>query len=198
MKDFIKISQRPRRGPGNPQPQTGFILKILVPAILIAAMSGACSKEVKTGCRDCNEPGPANQTFSVLECGTNAASLSETPLIRWAKSPESWNSLYRALHKNQLPPPTPPAVDLDQYGVLLLYAGEFRQAGYALGVNERSVKGTTLYLEVKLEDNSETPIRAQILTTPYCLLAVDRVKVHRIELETQLDFPEKSIVLKNL
>ena len=167
----------------------GLIRTIIIMAML-TTVGGTCDKEIETQGRRGKAPKP----FSVLECGTSAALLSESPIIRWAQTLQSWQHLYISLHQNQLPPPEAPAVDLDKYGVLLLYAGQFRQAGYELTIKEWSVEGTALQIEVELEE-SEAPFQAQVITTPYCLLLIDRAKVEKVQLETELPFPQKSIDL---
>ncbi len=175
-----KIKTRENYGPSN----------IIAAALAFMLLPFLAAPQCESGSKD-----QARQwAYKAIECGQNPAMISPGPQISWADSQSSWQALYKDLHKNQMPPPEAPGVDFNKHGVLLIFAGEKKHAGYELELKSAEIDNKELVLEAELEQ-SPGKVSAQVVTAPYCLLLIDKTKVEKVRLETSINFPQKTIDL---
>jgi len=127
-------------------------------------------------------------------CGEVAADLGKSPLLE-AAPPAEANELYFKVFSNQVPPPALPEA-FAGHALVLVYAGEYRHAGYKLEVEEKGFSRGELVLTAGVKEDTSNTFHAQVITRPYCLLAVNPQKVDTVRLETDLDFGRSKVAIE--
>lgn len=84
---------------------------------------------------------------------------------------------------------SPPVVDFERHGVLLITMGERPTAGYRLnflpGTHRVVLRGRTLQVDLAWETPPPDSIQAQVMTYPCLLLQVPRRSFNRVEIIDQ-------------
>ncbi|MFW6181358.1 MAG: protease complex subunit PrcB family protein [Spirochaetota bacterium] len=111
--------------------------------------------------------------FTVIEEGSSPGYPSD-PMIRVLDGGPGYRSFYRRVHSGRVPPPEPPAVDLEEDLVIFVSSGEKRTAGHAIQVREVFTRDDLLVVQAVMITPPEGGFQAQVITHPYALLAVER------------------------
>lgn len=86
------------------------------------------------------------------------------------RSPEEWATLWRAHAPDKPPPP----VDFTREMVVGVFIGTRPTAGYAVEIVGARQEGDALVVEYRVGSPARDAITAQILTTPYHLVAMPK------------------------
>jgi hypothetical protein len=105
---------------------------------------------------------------------SGSASGIVSPGVEIARDPASWAELWARHSAGILPAPEPPAVDFERHQVVFVGAGVRPTAGYGLAVEGLEEDGDRLVLRIRETPPSDEGLVAQVLTTPFEILLIER------------------------
>ena len=140
---------------------------LLIPVLSALALVAGCNEEVKPS----SAGYPVTTIYKNVECGRRSTASQAT----WIDDSAELESTLVRLNRNQLSAQTPPEVDFENYGVLLVELGQRPTAGYQLSLaSPRMVmdKGDGVVTLAVQEPTGG--MVAQVITSPCILVSVPR------------------------
>lgn len=109
--------------------------------------------------------------------------------LRWVEEQSAYETLFEDLLKSYIRSQTekPPAVDFNQYGVLLVAMGQKNTGGYAvdLASNDARIESDVLNISVLWQQPRRGMMVTQALTSPCLLLKIPKAQFQHIEVKDQ-------------
>ncbi|MBI3898786.1 MAG: protease complex subunit PrcB family protein [Gammaproteobacteria bacterium] len=145
---------------------------------MLAALSlvSGCTAETKSAQ---TEILPVRQLYASGDCGR----ADPEPAAKWITQSEQWEAIHQRLTRQILPQPSPPAVDFEKSGVLLVEAGQRPTAGYRLALTQSTVERTDSTARITLD--WKTPpadaMTAQVLTSPCVMIELPKARYSSIQ-----------------
>ncbi len=136
--------------------------------LLCAAAAAACGGRAVAD--------PAVPSYPrVLRRGTHSpVTVAKNIVARDQASYEAaWNQLFRGSPVGNKPGPPPP-VDFRKEMVLVVFMGQRNTGGYSVSVPKVEALGGKLIVSVEEKSPAPDAILIQVLTAPYCLVAVPK------------------------
>jgi hypothetical protein len=108
---------------------------------------------------------------------------------QWIESQQEYQTLFQGIRKAYVGAQAeqPPAVNFDQFGVLLVAMGQKNTGGYAvdLAAGEAQIREKVLHIAVQWREPGKGMMVTQALTSPCLLLKIPKAPFERIEIKDQ-------------
>lgn len=94
--------------------------------------------------------------------------------VRLVREELEWRDVWARIAGRQLEPPAAPEVDFARTTLVLLALGERPSTGYGLELRALERRGASLFVHARETRPAPDSMQAQVLTSPYLVLAVPR------------------------
>ncbi len=146
---------------------------------MLAALALALA--LVSGCAQTGAGEEATVSVDALYGGSQCGGL-ERPIVLWIAGTAAWRSWHGRIVSPQMSLPSPPMVDFNREGVLLVAMGMRPSAGYGLSLAGASATVRDGVLSVRMDWREPPPgyRQAQVVTSPCLVLKVPAAPFARI------------------
>jgi hypothetical protein len=130
---------------------------------------------------------PSTLKFRVIHSGSQARYQGSVRNLTYVPMEDAYQRTWASMVGSE---PAPP-VDFTKEGVLFIIAGQRPTGGYAIDVRGVTVKGDTLVVDAPVTAPSPDMMVTQAFTSPFAVVAVDKVDAARVMWSDAADLLDK-------